>query len=143
MPSLFPKLDELHSYCLCESPDIIVITGSWLSPVVYDHEVCIQGYGVLRKDRDRHGGGVAVYVKDSIPYKCLQLIHQDLKAVLVVCSLNSQLFTIAAFYPPPPHLPSPLLVPFCYQNFIILCPISDHKTFLTWSNVATSMWTLS
>ena len=41
---------------------------------------CIQGYGVLRKDRDRHGGGVAVYVKDSIPYKSLQLIHQDLEA---------------------------------------------------------------
>ena len=32
------------------------------------------------KDRDRHGGGVAVYVKNSIPYKSLQLIHQDLEA---------------------------------------------------------------
>ena len=57
-----------------------MITKSWLSPVVFDHEVCIQGYGVFRKDRDRHGGGVAVYVKDSIPYKSLQLIHQDLEA---------------------------------------------------------------
>ena len=30
--------------CLCESPNIIVITDSWLGPVVH-------GYGV---DRDRH-----------------------------------------------------------------------------------------
>ena len=47
------KLDELHSYCLCESPDIIMITESWLSPVVYDHEVCIQGFGVLRLEGQR------------------------------------------------------------------------------------------
>lgn len=53
------------------------------------------------KDRNRHGGGVAIYVSSSIPFKQLQLPHSDLELLIVECTLGHQLFTIGGFYRPP------------------------------------------
>ena len=43
-------------------PDIICIVESWLSPEICDHEIAIPGYEHRRCDRNRHGGGVIIYV---------------------------------------------------------------------------------
>ena len=55
----------------------------------------------IRKDRNRHGGGVAIYVSSSIPFKQLQLPHSDLELLIVECTLGHQLFTIGGFCRPP------------------------------------------
>ena len=33
-----------------------------------DSEICIPDYELTRLDRDRHGGGVIVYVADHLPF---------------------------------------------------------------------------
>ena len=49
-------------------PRIICITESWENKDVPDAELELEGYVMFRKDRmGRRGGGVLLYVKDSIP----------------------------------------------------------------------------
>ena len=64
--SLLPKLDDLfvtietHNF-----PDIVCIVESWLGHDVRDQEIAIPNYDIFRHNRNRHGGGILVYVKDS------------------------------------------------------------------------------
>ena len=47
--------------------DVLAISKTHLSSALKDHEIAIQGYQVLRRDRiGRTGGGVVIYYKDSL-----------------------------------------------------------------------------
>ena len=59
--SLLPKLDELTALCSANNPDIVCLVETWLSADILDTEVSIPNYSILRLDRNRHGGGVALY----------------------------------------------------------------------------------
>ena len=57
---------NLASYCMTK----ILISGlseSRLDESIRDHEVLIQGYKIFRNCRNANGGGVAIYVKDTLP----------------------------------------------------------------------------
>ena len=41
---------------------------------VSNQEIKINGYDIVRKDRNRHGGGVAIYIRTSINF----IIRDDL-----------------------------------------------------------------
>jgi hypothetical protein len=61
--SLLPKIDEIRfiaKYCLI---DCLSINESMLAPVIFDCEVSIDDFSLFRTDRDRNGGGVALYIK--------------------------------------------------------------------------------
>ena len=45
------------SFVEAQNPDIISIVQSWLCTDIPDTEICIPGYQLFRKDRNRHGGG--------------------------------------------------------------------------------------
>ena len=64
--TLVPKFDELCLIVSAHNPDIIAIVESWLCPDISDHEICIPGYHLFRQDRNRHGGGVLLYVRDHL-----------------------------------------------------------------------------
>ena len=59
--SLIPKYDELSVTMEAHNPDVICIVETWLSVDVLDSEI---GYQVYRRDRNRHGEGVLIYVRD-------------------------------------------------------------------------------
>ena len=65
--SLLPKMDEVR-HCLSGKipPAIIAFTETWLDDTIVDGEIAVQCYSVYRKDRNRHGGGIAVYVVDRL-----------------------------------------------------------------------------
>ena len=69
--SLLPKLDELHATALSQKPDLICIVETWLSDDVIDNELLLSGYQQFRLDRNRHGGGVIIYVCSSLLCKVL------------------------------------------------------------------------
>jgi len=52
------------------SIDIIDITETWGTPDIFDCEMEIPGFKLYRKDRsvvnDKKGGGVALYIKNSL-----------------------------------------------------------------------------
>ena len=45
----------------------------WLDDSISDAAVHIPGYSIFRRDRDRHGGGVALYIQSTLPVKLLPL----------------------------------------------------------------------
>ena len=66
--SLIPCLDELKLWLKFNSYHVITLSETWLDSSVDDTEINIPGFVIERKDRNRHGGGVAIYIKDDIKY---------------------------------------------------------------------------
>lgn len=53
-------------------PDIICLVETWLQcEDVLDSEIRIPNYPIMRLDRNRHDGGVALYIHNSILYNVL------------------------------------------------------------------------
>ena len=69
--SLYPKLDEIQYIIQTNDFDIFGINETWLDQYIKNEEISIQGYNIVRKDRNRHGGGVCVYIKQTITYNVL------------------------------------------------------------------------
>ena len=46
--------------------DIIGVCETFIHSNVPDNEICIDGHSIVKKDRNRHGGGVLLYIKDGI-----------------------------------------------------------------------------
>ena len=49
--------------------DVMGICETFLDDTIADNEICIEGYTIVKKNRNRHGGGVILYIKEgySIP----------------------------------------------------------------------------
>ena len=82
--SLLPKMFDFRLMANKTNASIIGITESWLDNTVNDSEISIPGYCVVRRDRDRNGGGVCVYVKSDMAYNVRpDLAHDNLEMVWV------------------------------------------------------------
>ena len=98
--SLLPKLNDLHLIAESVSPDVICIVETWLCGDISDSEIALQGYLVHRADRNRHGGGVLIYTKDSFvcnvlnPHDSLEIITLSIRT-----GVNKACFSL--FYRPP------------------------------------------
>ena len=68
---LLPKLNELCTTVTLEQPHIMCVLKTWLSPDITDNELQISGYQLVRLDRNRNGGGIAMYVSDVFPFRVL------------------------------------------------------------------------
>lgn len=98
--SLLPKLDEVHTVAGSVSPDIIAITESWLDPCITLNEVAISNYKLFRRDRNRHGGGVCLYIHESLrvtKHAC----HNSQEFVYTVINHLNLLILIGVYYRPP------------------------------------------
>ena len=103
--SLVPNLNELCVITSVVRPSIIIICETWLTELVTDSQVSLPNYSSLfRKDRcdGRRGGGVAIFVHDSVFVKRYDSIHSpDFPAEDVWIILPSAKLLIIALYIPP------------------------------------------
>ncbi|MES9881747.1 MAG: reverse transcriptase family protein [Sedimenticola sp.] len=100
--SLVPKLDiieqEIQFY------DVAVFTETWLNDTVLTDSISISNYSPpYRSDRQgRIGGGVAIYVRDSLTaIRRHDLEVPSLEVVWVEVKVNSKNILIGGFYRPP------------------------------------------
>ena len=64
-----PRFDHLYNFvCLDNSFDVILVTETHLDNSIESLEINIEGYQIFRKDRNRHGGGVAIYMRRASPH---------------------------------------------------------------------------
>jgi hypothetical protein len=63
--SILPKMSELRIMAKESKAAVIAISETWLDSSVINSEIQIEGYSILRNDRDRHGGGVCTYIINS------------------------------------------------------------------------------
>ena len=72
--SIINKKTELNIMVDDIKPHIIGITESWANNDITDAELGLEGYVMFRKDRmGRRGGGVLLYIKETIPAYEVQL----------------------------------------------------------------------
>ena len=69
--SLFPKLEEIRSLAVDTKPHLIGLVETWLNDSIDTQELEIPNYKLYRKDWNRFGGGVAVFVRDTVDHKIL------------------------------------------------------------------------
>ena len=66
--SLLNKIDEIRQFVTDFKPHVICFSETKIDSSVSNSEVSIDGYSVIRRDRNRHGGGVACFVNNSIHF---------------------------------------------------------------------------
>ena len=111
-------------------PDCVCIVESWLSSDILDSEFCIDGYDVIRLDRNRHGSGVLLFINSVFTHHVVFTGRPELELVIVSVRLLSVSLTIALFYLSPGSqsvILDNLLTAFCthinpplLSNFILL-----------------------
>ena len=101
--SLHPKMDELRAFVDIHQPHIICIVETWLCEDISDNEIGLHGYQVLRLDRNRHGGGLLMYVHESLVPKVIVVGPSDIE--LLIISVTGHASTckhhVGLYYPPP------------------------------------------
>ena len=97
------KLDELYSkLCLEKEYDVICVSETWLDDSIPDSDVVLTDYQIFRKDRNRHGGGVAIYVHDALAVQNLADMDIDgLESKCLEIRIRSKNILIACIYRPP------------------------------------------
>ena len=63
--SLLLKIEEFRSIAKSNNAAVIGICKSKLDASVLEQEICLSNYKILRCDRNRHGRGVACYVRQQ------------------------------------------------------------------------------
>jgi len=97
--SLYNKLDDLRCLTLQHLPHIICLCETWLDDTILDNELLIPSFVLVRRDRNRNGGGVAIYIHESIPFKIISK-HERIELLIIHLSLASNPLT-CLFYRPP------------------------------------------
>ena len=113
--SLLSKIDELRLVYEAMKPDVICVVETWLDNDIVDNELILPNCQLFRKDRNRQGGGVAIYVSDAL--LCNVLVcggPRDLEFISV--SIASSVY-VCPFFIAHHHHQSPFLMIFV-QHFV-------------------------
>lgn len=78
--SLYPKIDQIRYDLITSALDILGITESWLKTNIPDRLVTIQGYNLIRNDREgKRGGGTCLFINSRLRYEVtLPCINTDI-----------------------------------------------------------------
>ena len=67
--SLLKHIDEIRHVLFSTPFDIFAINESKIDESIPDTEISIPGYNLVRKDRNRGGGGVVLYIRDNTVFR--------------------------------------------------------------------------
>ena len=79
-------------------PHIVCITESWLDSNISDNELCIDGYSITRLDRNRHGGGVALYVGHNLPHNIIFIGSSNFECIIITVHVGSCKVSVCVVY---------------------------------------------
>ena len=101
--SLLKHLDEIKLILYSNDIHICTLNETRLDASIDNHEIDIPHYSLVRKDRNRNGGGVAIYVHESINYERVEHSSlNDLEAILISIKLkNAKPLLLINWYRPP------------------------------------------
>ena len=101
--SLMLHLDELRIFLNEQRPHIIGITETKIDSTTDNSHIEIDDYVVERNDRNRHGGGVAMYIHKSVNYRIREdLSNSDIESISTLVKVcNYKPFIVTSIYMPP------------------------------------------
>ena len=103
--SLLRHFEDVACLVSTEHPHILAVSETWLDSSVTDEQIHLPGYNIFRSDRNRNGGGVAVYCLDCLPCSFLSNGTSPSGAEFLWISVKTSCFhpslAVACFYRPP------------------------------------------
>ena len=101
--SLMPHLDELRIFVSEKKPHTIGITETKIDSSIDDSDIEIDDYVVVRNDRDKYGGRVAMYIHKSVNYQLREdLFRINIESISVQVKIgNYKPFIVTTLYRPP------------------------------------------
>ena len=84
--------------------DIFLLSESKLDSSFPDDQFSIPGYRIVRKERDRNGGELLLYINEYIPFKIIQNANlpPTLEVLPIEINLGWFMFLLMRLYKPPP-----------------------------------------
>ena len=104
--SLRHKIIDLRHILSSAGLELVAISETKLSSEFPDVQFQIDGYQFppLRKDRDKHGGGLMVFVKNDIIAKCLtELEPKYIECICAELNISKENWIIFVVYRPPEY----------------------------------------
>ena len=80
---MLPKIDELRLIAKESNAAVIGLTETKLDESVQIGEIEIEGYSLVRSDRNRKGGGVACYVKEDISFNVRENFSNEIENIFL------------------------------------------------------------
>ena len=103
--SILPKIDELRQIASETKCVVISISETKLDETIQDEELQIQGYNLIRNDRNRNGGGVACYVRNDIHFNIRDEFIDEMGSIFFDILLpKSKPILVGFLYRPPNQL---------------------------------------
>ena len=99
--SLFPKVDEVATFVKTFNFSVFIVNESWLDESISDNDIQIPGYDVIRRDRNRQGGGVCIYIMSNLKYSILQGYGIDIESAWICIDIYSKKIVVGTVYRPP------------------------------------------
>ena len=100
--SILSRIEELRHIAKLSNASVIGVSQSKLDDSVFDNEVSIEGYKLLRAYQTRNGGGVACYIKSELGYNFRQDFSTDIENIFFDILLpNSKPILVGIIYRPP------------------------------------------
>ena len=109
--------------------DLIAINESKIDDTVLDREIHIIGYNMIRKDRNRNGGGVIIYLRDTISFsERNDLTSNSLEFIcLEIKKPHNKSFLVCAWYRPPN---SNTILFTDFEAFLSKCDLENYELLI-------------
>jgi exonuclease III len=110
--SLPRHFEELRTWLSEQNIDLIALNETRLDRDVTDNRVKFDNYQLIRKDRNRYGGRVCIYLKNHINFKVrCDVMSDDIETIVIdIIKPNSKPFAVVLSYRPPESDPDMYLI---------------------------------
>ena len=81
--SLLQKMDELQYIAKLSEAAVIGISESKLDDSVLSSEIQMENYDLICSDRNRHGGGVACFIRNDLSYNTKSFLPSEIESLLL------------------------------------------------------------
>ena len=97
--TLLGKFDHVKQFLLTTGIEVLAFNETRLDDIIDNDELFIPGYVLYRKDRNRSGGGVAMYVCDNYASQMINMQNGDIESLWVKIELpHKNHFIVGAAY---------------------------------------------
>ena len=84
-----------------DNTDIIGISETKLDETIHDSDIKTPNYNIICKDRDKFGGGVVMYICESLNYKLRDHVDFDIELISAEIKVgNFRSFLVTSLYKP-------------------------------------------
>ena len=99
--SLPNKFVEIKEWLRSDAFDILSVQETKIDHTFPSTQFHVDSYNLFRRDRVKGGGGIAVYIRDSIATLCKKHTGRHLESILFDLQIGQRQFALISAYKPP------------------------------------------